>query len=308
MNTNPLTEALDSHGELEALHGSGIDRSIDSDLDSRLSGCDFGDLLDDSDAGTHWRPEADLPLALLGDEDPLALSLDRIAQLRDAAEGAVSVPRRRGPVQALSHTLKFDEEDFEEGTERDAFLIVKGFAERLFQPRSIEDIESSIRWFFTFDAPGEVSFELCCRVLEARPEVFRLRCHYEFFLRDVMFTRPLPFTTVPVPLVISRELAYFPGELGKHLANCAWRQPGIEHPELLSYARAAFSRDDEQFGVEVNRALDYMESKYYMSHQHGWYTTGRNPMRYRQDGIARLGRGWELIGGTLSWSRLFGRD
>lgn len=187
-------------------------------------------------------------------------------------------------------------------------MIVKGFAQRLFQPLSMDDIDAAIRWFFTFDSPGDLTFDLCCRVLEARPEVFRLRCHYEFFLRDVMFARPLPFATVPVPTIILRELAYFPGELGKFLASCAWRQPGVEHAELLTLARTAFGREDESFSLEVNQALDYMESKYYMSHQHGWYTTGRNPMRLRQDGEARMGRGWALLGGSLSWSRLFGRE
>ena len=113
---------------------------------------------------------------------------------------------------------------------------------------------------------------------------------------------------MPVPVVISRELAFFPGELGKFLASCAWRQPGIEHAELLALARDVFSRADEKFTAEVNQSLDYMESKYYMSHQHGWYTTGRNPMRLRQDGEAKIGRDCTLLGGSLSGSRLFGRD
>ena len=302
------TAEHEAHGELEALHRSGIDSDVDRDIDSRLAGCDFGDLLGDPDAGADWEPEAAFPVAVLGDEDPLALSLDRVAQLRHAAEGAVSVPRRRGSLQALTTGAKFDEEDFEIGAERDAFLIVQGFAQRLFQPVSIQDIDSAIRWFFTLGSPGQVTFDLCCRVLEVRPEVFRLRCHYEFFLRDVMFVSPLPFETVPVPSVISRELAFFPGELGKFLASCAWRQPGIEHAQLLALARDVFSRADEQFTAEVNQALDYMESKYYLSHQHGWYTTGRNPMRLRQDGEAKMGRDWALLGGSLSWSRLFGRD
>lgn len=179
----------------------------------------------------------------------------------------------------------------------------------MFQPRTVDDVERAIRWFLTLGSSGEITFELCCRVLEVRPEVFRLRCHYEFFLRDVMFTNPLPFDTVPVPMVVSRELAFFPGELGKFLATCAWRQPGIEHERLVALARDGFGRGhDASFATEVNTALDYMESKYYMSHQHGWYTTGRNPMRLRQDGQARMGREWALRGGTLNWSRLFGRD
>lgn len=296
-------------GTLEAVHGPGVDRDVDRDIGSRLAGCDFGDLLEDPDAGPDCEFDPDLSLAVLGGEDPLALSLDRVAQLRHASQSALSVPRRRGPVQALTGSGHFDEEDFEPGVERDAFLIVRSFSDRLFQPRSVEDIAAAIRWFFTIGEHGQISFDLCCRVLEVRPEVFRLRCHYEFFLRDVMFTSPLPFETVPVPSVVSRELAFFPGELGQYLASCAWRQPGIEHAQLLYLARSFFSRTDEAaFAVEVNAALDYMESKYYMSHQHGWYTTGRNPMRLRQDCEVRMGRGWAAVGGSLSWSRLFGRD
>lgn len=169
------------------------------------------------------------------------------------------------------------------------------------------DVLQGLEWFFS--PPGDgISFELCCRVLEVRPEVFRLRCQYEFFLRDVMFSNPLPFLVVPVPTVISRELAFFPGALGKQLASLSWSQPGIEHADLLARARTIFDRHDDAFAGEVNAALDYMESKYYMSHQHGWYTTGRNPLRLREDGVAKLGRAWLSIGGSLNWSRLFGWD
>ncbi|NJN37155.1 MAG: hypothetical protein HC794_09045 [Nitrospiraceae bacterium] len=249
----PMTREHDTHGELEAIHSAGFDCDADRDIDSRLSGADLGDLLDDSDASDHWQSDTALPVDVLGREDPLALSLDRLSQLRHAAQGHVSVARRRGPLQALSKGQKFDEEDFEAGVEREAFQIVRGFAQRLFQPLNVQDIESAIRWFFTIGAPEHITFDLCCRVLEVRPEVFRLRCHYEFFLRDVMFARPLPFETVPVPTVISRELAYFPGEVGRCLAGCAWRQPGIEHAQLHASAQEVFGRDDEKFASESIR-------------------------------------------------------
>lgn len=303
----PFDEEMLDDGQLEALRGVGGFGDADRGVSARLANCDLGDFFDDPDAGGHWGMQAALSVELLDIEDPVAVPLDLAAELRYAAASAVPVSRRRRSIQVVKRTQNFDEEDFEEGAERSAFQIINGYAIGLFEPRTMVDIERSLQFFFAPPNDG-ITFELCCRVLEVRPEIFRLRCQYEFFLRDVMFSRPMPFLVVPVPTVVSRELSYFPGAIGKCLASLAWNQPGIEHEQLLLRARAYLERSDERFAQEVNAALDYMESKYYMSHQHGWYTTGRNPMRLRQDGVAQMGRAWEQRGGTLSWSKLFGWD
>ena len=169
------------------------------------------------------------------------------------------------------------------------------------------EVAEALRFFFGYSAAGRIDFETCCDVLECRADIFRLRLQYEFWLRDVVFTTPFTFETVPMPSVVSRELNYYPGALGKLLAIAAWRQPGIGHGELLALARDAQGREDDAFVGEVESALDFMEGKYYMSHQHGWYTTGRNPMRVRNDYAAKHGRDWEVTGGTMHWTRLFGR-
>ena len=175
-------------------------------------------------------------------------------------------------------------------------------------PRSLLEIAQALRFFFGRGLGRSVDFELCCEVLDCRPDVLRLRCQYEFWLRDVVFTAPFGFEVVPLPPVVSRELDFFPGALGRFLATAAWRQPGIVHAQLLELAREAHGREDDAFAVEVDAALDYMEGKYYMSHQHGWYTSGRNPMRLRQDYAAKHGRDWQVTGGTLYWTRMFGRS
>ena len=155
-----------------------------------------------------------------------------------------------------------------------------------------------------------VDLELCCEVLGVRPAVLRLRVQYEFYLRDVMFTRPFGFAMAVLPTIISRELDFFPGPLGKMLASIAWLQPGITHGLLLRTAADRMQRDaaDAAYRREAEKALEYMEEKYYMSIQHGWYTTGRNPFRMLRDWKLKYGRDWETVGGSMHWSRLFGRD
>lgn len=125
-----------------------------------------------------------------------------------------------------------------------------------------------------------------------------------------MFTRPFGFAMAVLPTVISRELDFFPGALGKMMASIAWLQPGITHAQLLRVAADRTQRDcgDAAFKREAEKALEYMEGKYYMSAQHGWYTTGRNPFRMLRDWKLKYGRDWETVGGSMHWSRLFGRD
>ena len=184
---------------------------------------------------------------------------------------------------------------------------MRSFSERLFLPRSLLEVAQALRFYFGYGSGRSVDFDLCCDVLETRPDIFRLRCQYEFWLRDVIFAAPFSFETVPLPSIVSRELDFYPGSLGKFLATAAWRQPGIMHADLLALAREGQGRHDEKFAEEVDAALDFMEGKHYMSHQHGWYTTGRNPMRMRQDYAAKNGRDWQVTGGTLHWTRMFGR-
>jgi hypothetical protein len=161
----------------------------------------------------------------------------------------------------------------------------------------------AIRFFFAADASeSEITFGLCCDVLQARVDVLRLRMQYEFWLRGTVFTGPCNFLAVTVPRTIAGEITHYGGDEGYALAREAWVQPGISGEELMGSVMEL-----DGFSLRALRAaLEHLEARCLLSCAAGrWYVTGRNPLLLAIRGDNRYGV--EVVrGGSFYWSRLFG--
>lgn len=258
-----------------------------------LGGSDF-DLFDPSfsDGGHKFAT-----LGLVDGEEDSELSPDGAQELDEAAQRHLSNSRKGSRKKA--NLISFDEEDFEVGPQRDAFIIVRSYKNQLFGTASKpEQRWRSIEWFFTcVDNGADVTFDLCCQALGARIDVVRLRIHYEFFLRWWIAPEEFPFMTVPVPDTIDAEVAYIAGEIGRDLATVAWNMPGITTEQLLSSVGA---------GPGAQHALTKLEEKFILCNQSAgnWYLTGRNPYLLRKTLEESKGALNGALGGSIHWSRL----
>lgn len=254
------------------------------------------------DAGVFGDLEDDLFVEFLDSEEGGGGTHGGLEKLADASQGHIPKPSRRRRAQAVE---KLTAEDFEEGAERNAYLVIEDHAKRLFSAKSSpKTVNASITFFFTVEDSGaDITFPLCCDVLGARVDVLRLRIQYEWWLRGTIFTGPFPFMTVPVPRTIAGEITYYGGEEGYALARECWVQPGIAADELLD----SVAELDDYPKDKLRVALERLEERFLMSSQAGrCYVTGRNPllMSMRAESIY----GVQLMrGGSFHWSRLFGR-
>lgn len=283
----------------ENLPGAGVPG--DSPGDSVGSVEDGGGGADFSlfDPGVFGLSENDLDVDFLDDEEGGGRPRDAFEELAHPAQGHLPKPGRRGRKKALA---RITEEDFEEGAERNAFLIVEDYARKLFGNRADErSIREAVSFFFTVEDNGAITFPLCCEVLRARADVIRLRIQYEWWLRGAVFTGPFPFTTVPVPKMIAGEALYYAGDAGFALARETWVQPGVGHDELLG----AVAELDGFSEPELVKAVETLQDKFILSKERGWYLTGRNPLlqNIRYESIYGVS---VTVGGSIHWSRLFG--
>lgn len=255
------------------------------------------------DPGFFGDLEDGLSLGFLDDEEGGDGTSGRLAKLSAPSEGDIPKPRRRRRAETLT---KITAEDFPEGAERNSYLIIEAYANHLFATKAkVLDVDKAITFFFTIEDNGEdITFPLCCSVLNSRIDVLRLRLHYEWWLRGTIFTGPFPFLTVPVPDVISGEITYYSGQAGYALARECWVQPGIHESELI----ACVHELDDYSPEKLRECLHVLESRLLMSCQADrWYVTGRNPMQLNMRAEEIYG-GQLLRGGTYHWSRLFGKS
>jgi hypothetical protein len=232
-------------------------------------------------------------------DDAQGLSnLDASSVLEQAAAtiGYQYRPRFTGAKRA---ELSFGPDDFEEGPERDAFVIIRQHKHRIFGSRTTpSSILKSIEWFFTAEDDGQTAtFDLCCGALGVRADVLRLRLQYEFFLRWWVAPRPFEFLCSPVPDMIMADVAYSCPETGRTLASLVWRNPGIGTEALVA---------ELGHEAQIKRDLTRLDEQCLICEQGTgtWYLTGRNPFLMRQRLILR-GAKPSVVGGSVHWSRLF---
>lgn len=223
-----------------------------------------------------------------------------------AAQSYLSHTKKRRGSKALENIT---EEDFDEGPERYAYLVILRNANKLLlKNTSKKQFDEGLHYFFTDHDAGDLTFPLCCDVLQAKPDVFRLRLQYEWFKRGTLFTGPFPFDSVGSPRIMEGELLFHGGRLGYALAREMWVQPGISTEELLLVVGQTYpsfeSTVPEHNNQRMRSTLEQLQDTYIISKNLGWYFTGRNPMLMNMKSASVFGSE-HSIGGTVHWARLF---
>ena len=243
---------------------------------------------------------ADWPVDPLDDQDPVdGPSLD-LKKLDQAEKRYLPFARKREGRQVLK---KITIEDFDSREERIAFLAIEKHKTDLFGHKATtQNRKTAIEWFFAHADDGGLTFNVCAALLDSRPDVLRLRIHYEFWLRWMVFSEEFPFMTVPIPEIIRGEILYNSNMHGVEVAQEAWLQPGLSTEALLMKASGAGRLEDVP--SDYKKAVDLLETCYILSIQHeGWYLTGRNPLLQRLDQERERGR--NIASSSIHWSRLF---
>lgn len=177
--------------------------------------------------------------------------------------------------------------------------MLKANIECLFDKKSKADkLIQAAHWVFGRTV-GEWSMEGCCLTLGARRDVLRLRIHYEFWRRWIVFPIPFPFLIDNVPDTVEGQIYMEGGNEGYALARAAWLQPGIRTAQLLEEAMKYHESTEEK----VRKALQALSEEYILSQQtDSWYLTGRNPI-LRSIDLSQSS--YRLTRSQLSWSRMF---
>ena len=222
-------------------------------------------------------------------------------QFDQAAQSYIPhIKKRRGPKTLAKVTV----EDFDEGPEQSAFQVIMHHAHKLLDKnRTPKSFKEALHWFFTGTDDGDLTFDLCCDVLAARPDVIRLRIQYEWFKRGTSFTGPFDFLTVGAPRIMEGEILFHGGKLGFALAREIWVQPGISTVELL---REVSLLEPTATLESMKAALEALQERHILSLNTGWYFTGRNPMLMNMR-AANVFSTETSVGGTVNWARLFAR-
>lgn len=202
---------------------------------------------------------------------------------------------RRGSAAAQkSQRAYITHEDFDEGPERDAFLLIFGYAEILFEAdsishpssKSLEKLTAERRnkavEFFFCDRLHALNFEEAARCIstEIRADVLRMRFMYEFWLRKWQIG-PMPSDAVGVPTRVELMAARFGGVLAMQMVTEAWFHPGIEAIKLLDLMS---DKDNLPLREEAVKTMSQLVDAYVLSvADEGIYCTGVNPILELED-------------------------
>jgi hypothetical protein len=304
-------------GAAQSLEGDDEGLLVDLDPGERA---DHGDRAAQGDAGLrHYEDLGSVRLEFdasvfearlhdLQDDPEVALGLAEESNApapHDLSE--LGRPRQSlGPRRQLAAVT---EEDFALGPEREAFVIIMGHARNLFaRGTSVRKQEKAVEFFFC-ESASLITFGDCCGAIDTRirQNVLRLRLHYEFLQRTLVFAAPFPFETVPPPAGVVNETAFAlqmqgsDTQAGNFVCHELWRQPGLHVDELVCRAHGHGISAES-----LHRAMQLMWSKYFISPSTDyWYLTGRNPARQIEDAMANRSAN-AARPGNLYWSRLFG--
>ncbi|MFN5095810.1 MAG: hypothetical protein ACK5BY_02775 [Limnohabitans sp.] len=283
---------------------------LDSSLVAGFSNEDFGSLYLE-DLGGSSGQYADLGLS---DTEQGSQGFD--LELTDAesaivrlAQGKVAGTRGRAAA-AKTEKVYITHEDFDEGPERDAFLLIFGYAENLLAgPNSksfnADDLKQrrALNFFFCND-PKELTFEdaVACIDNQIRLDVLRLRFMLEFWLRGWKLPS-MPDNADGLPARVELMAAQYEAIVGIALAREAWFEPGIDAGALLDKVVAGKSQEIARL---AKRALKDLVLNYVLSIADGKvYTTGKNPILELED---KLNDPAIRLRGQLTniyWSRRF---
>lgn len=287
------------------------DCNFDSGSFAGFSDADFGGLDLEGDGGASLQS-----LGLVGtDFGEGSQGFD--FQLTDAenaiirlAEGRIAGPRGR-TAASKAEKIYITHEDFDEGPERDAFLLIYGYAECLFDctnkaPFDGTDLrkKKALDFFFCSNSLKTIHLEdaVGCIDNQIRVDVLRLRFMLEFWLRGWEIPA-MPDDADGLPSRIELMAVQYGGMIGVSIAKEAWFEPGINAEELLS--RVIDGRSEEVVKL-VKRSFEDLVNAYVLSiSNRSVYTTGKNPILELAD---KLNDPTVRVRGQLAninWSRRF---
>jgi len=232
------------------------------------------------------------------------------ATIIQLAKGKITGSRGH-PAAASAQKIYITHEDFEEGPERDAFLLIYGYAENLFADTKAKEfnpndlIKTKAIDFFFCRSFGGLHLEDAVNCIDdtIRIDVIRLRFMLEFWLRGWQLP-PMPSTADELPPRIEVTAATRSGVIGITLAREAWFHPGINADELLR-----LGCDDESSKEVIDKvktALNELVCDYVLSINNGKvYTTGKNPVLELEDRILDPTLSNRNVLANLHWSRKF---
>jgi hypothetical protein len=233
----------------------------------------------------------------LDDEDLDSEPLDPFEELGDAQAALIPIAlraiekRRRRPAGSVSKNGYITHEDFEEGIERKAFLLIYGHAFNLFEGVKHSLRSQAIEFFFSAPSDDRLTFDDAAAAIssEIRTDVLRLRIVYEFWLRWWIL-RPFDQSSLPVPELIKTAALIHAGEEGQALVSEIWYQPGVEAKEAILRAMEVLEASGKksvnaQSMIQALSALiksDFLVSPREREGENGevlrdLYVTGRNP-------------------------------
>lgn len=307
MNTNKGKTSNES-GNTDFL-GVGL-CDLDSNSIAGFSNSDFGSFDLDSFGDTSIQ-SADLGGPNF-DESASGLNFeftDAESAIIRLAEGKIAGPRGR-TAAAKAEKIYITHEDFEEGPERDSFLLIFGYAEHLFEGADTTRFDGqdakklkALRFFFCPSA-SELNLEdvVACIDNQIRTDVLRLRFMLEFWLRGWQIPA-LPDDADGLPSRIELMAAEYEAMIGIALAREAWFEPGILASVLIDRVLAGRGADVLE---KIKHAFKDLVIAYVLSIADGQvYTTGKNPILELEDRLNDPNVRFRSDLANIYWSRRF---
>jgi len=252
--------------------------------------------------------EGDDSLDMGSVEGDISIPLHLDPEFADAAPGTLQDPgsgrKRRRVAERLDYITP---EDFDEGSERDAFKLVYGYAVMLFGTNATPKSRAQAIEFFFCESPDAIGFQDAAMAISPtiRTDVVLLRFQYEFWRRYDVFAEPFPFISAsPVPPRVVNAALYAGKDIGMLAARNMWLQPGVHIGQLVEDVSIELEQESEEGRNKILQVINRMTDEYLFSRKgDSMYVTLRNPELQTQDWADT--RRADASRNQIWWSRLF---
>ena len=285
----------------------GFSDGLLGDLNDFFSNKNFGNG-DFGAAGDNGNGNSDLVL-----QDDLECPSGSLFKLNEVEASIIRLTERslgkRGTNSKKASEKKayITHEDFEEGPERDAFLLIFGYAELLFESSNVKSKKSAIQFFFC-NSESEISFNDAVNAIDhsIRVDVIRLRLMLEFWLREWV-VGDLPILACSLPSRVELMAIQCAGPYGIDLAREAWFSPGINQDKLISIVLdrdPGINKSDALVAMKNLLAFHVLSERKDAEGFGRLYTTGQNPILQIEEMIMARGD-VARSAPNLKWGRMF---
>lgn len=307
-DSNTTEKKSDEHQDL---HHSDSDFDLDDSDFSLEDDFDFGDLQAPG-PDTCQFTEHDFALALRDFQVDMQGASGVVEKLDNTKK--VHLPglkgasgKRKKPVEHVTPSITAD--DFEEGHQRDAFVIIQEFYRVLLNSDSkMHSRLKAIEFFFCPATQQRINFDEAAVAIDPniRPDVFRLRLMFEFWNRWTVFGQELPEDALPPPDRVMSMANYY-GPAAVALVTECWFYPGIEEPELFERAENYLDQNELSYNkIHLQREFKNLVSNYILSMKtNSVYCTGKNPVMEVNDHLRQSGKLSGARASQVSWAKLF---